>query len=123
MHHSIEDGKDLVVCLQALLKLEILVPERMGEEVETDVLRASLKKSAGDPSVNTYPREERAFWGGGREEDASRKGERGRANMIGTSAQSSRNVINNPISGGCAQERIYRSERGKYQRKTRIGPV
>lgn len=48
MHGNVNDttqgGEDSVIGFQALLKLEVLVPERMGQKVETDTVRTSFEE-------------------------------------------------------------------------------
>ena len=47
MDYAIKDSKDLITRLQALFKLDILVPEGVGKEVKANRACASLEKSAG----------------------------------------------------------------------------
>lgn len=43
VNDSLQDGKDLVVCIKTILKLYVLVPEWMSQEVEADSNTTSLK--------------------------------------------------------------------------------
>lgn len=45
MDDPTQDGKDLVLGLQAFLELDILIPEGMREEIKPDAIRTSLKES------------------------------------------------------------------------------
>jgi hypothetical protein len=48
MDDPTQDGKDLVLGLQAFLELDILIPEGMREKVKSDAIRTSLKESMKD---------------------------------------------------------------------------
>lgn len=43
VNNPTQDGKDLVLSLDTLFKLNVLVPERMRKEVEADTAGATLK--------------------------------------------------------------------------------
>ena len=47
MNDTCKNRKDLIVGLKPLLELNVLIPEGMGEEIETDTARTSFEK----PSV------------------------------------------------------------------------
>ena len=44
VHNAVEDGKNLVEGFVTFFKFEVLVPKRMGEEVETNAVRSTFKK-------------------------------------------------------------------------------
>lgn len=43
--NALEDSVDLILCLLALFVLYVLVPERMGQEVEADVGSSAFKET------------------------------------------------------------------------------
>lgn len=82
-----QDSKDLIMCFEALLKLNVLVPERMGEEVQSDTASASLKQSC-DLSVKLSSNAKDRTGGRGRGEGEGKEEEeedRGEQTMFGTS--------------------------------------
>lgn len=53
MNHPTEDGKYPIICFQPLLKLNVLVPEGMGQEIQPDTTGTSLEQP-GYPSVSNH---------------------------------------------------------------------
>lgn len=67
MHRNVDDakenGEDLVEGVLSLLILDILVPERVRQEVQTDILGAPIKDSSAKVSVSS-PAAGRGQWMG-----------------------------------------------------------
>lgn len=45
MDDSAKDGKDAIVCFLTLFVLEVSIPERMGEKIETDIIGCAFEES------------------------------------------------------------------------------
>lgn len=45
MNDSVENSEDTILCFHTLFEFEVLVPERVREEVEADAVCTTLKQS------------------------------------------------------------------------------
>lgn len=51
MDDPFENGEDVVVRFQTLFKLNVLIPERMGQEVQSNTICSTFKQSIRKRSV------------------------------------------------------------------------
>ena len=70
MNDPAQDGEYSVMRIEALFELDVLVPERVSEEVKADAVRSALEESNIDMSVSPARRKR---YGEGSNKDGGRE--------------------------------------------------